>query len=192
LRLEELMAELSEVIENNPKGSPEVSIASSLIPWDRDDERALYFGYRASGLSVRETLHMIQRSKPWLSLQRHDLEFVDLEHRIPEFRRELSKEYVEIEFFRNFRLILEKDHQIIQKSLKKGEVLTRQEHEYLIKLRSQYSPTQIQILEAIVEGGKGGFNFAAFVAEHPDIIQMSRTDTVTVAKGRKLEEASDD
>ena len=179
------MAELPEVIENNPKGSPEVSIASSLIPYDRDDERALYFGYRASGLSVRETLHMIQRSKPWLSLQRHDPVFVDLGHRIPEFRRELSKEYVEIEFFRNFRLILEKDHQIIQKSLnlKRDETLSRQDQEYLIKLRSQYSPTQIQILEAIVQGGQGGFNFAQFVAEHPDIIQMSRTDTVTLARG---------
>ena len=175
-----------EVVENNPKGSPEVSIASSIIPWDRDDERALYFGYRASGLSVRETLHMIQRSKPWLSLQRHDPVFVDLEKRIPEFRRELSKEYVEIEFFRNFRLILEKDHQIIQKSLnlKKGETLSRQDQEYLIKLRSQYSPTQIQILEAIVQGGEGGFNFAQFVSEHPDIVQMSRTDTVTLAKGK--------
>jgi len=179
------MAEIPEVVENNPKGSPEVSVASSIVPYDRDDERALYFGYRASGLSVRETLHMIQRSKPWLSLQRHDPVFVDLEHRIPEFRRELSKEYVEIEFFRNFRLILEKDHQIIQRSLnlKKDETLSRQDQEYLIKLRSQYSPTQIQILEAIVEGGKGGFNFAQFVAEHPDIIQMSRTDTVTLARG---------
>jgi len=175
-----------EIVENNPKGSPEVSIASSVVPYDRDDERALYFGYRASGLSVRETLHMIQRSKTWLSLQRRDPEFVDLENRIPEFRRELSKEYVEIEFFRNFRLILEKDHQIIQKSLnlKSGESLSRQDQEYLIKLRSQYSPTQIQILEAIVEGGKGGFNFAQFVAEHPDIIQMSRTDTVTLARGK--------
>jgi len=175
-----------EVVENNPKGSPEVSIASTIVPWDRDDERALYFGYRASGLSVRETLHMIQRSKPWLSLQRRNPSFVDLEHRIPEFRRELSKEYVEIEFFRNFRLVLEKDHQIIQKSLnlKKGDTLSRQEHEYLIKLRSQYSPTQIQILEAIVQGGQGGFNFAQFVAEHPDIIQMSRTDTVTLARGK--------
>jgi len=180
------MTYMPEVVENNPKGSPEVSIASSLIPWDRDDERALYFGYRASGLSVRETLHMIQRSKPWLSLQRHDPVFVDLEKRIPEFRRELSKEYVEIEFFRNFRLILEKDHQIIQRSLnlKKGDTLSRQDQEYLIKLRSQYSPTQIQILEALVQGGQGGFNFAQFVAEHPDIIQMSRTDTVTLARGK--------
>ena len=167
--------------DKHPLGSPEASIASTLIPWDRDDERALYFGYRASGMSVREALHLIQRSKPWLSLQRHDPKFVDLESRIPEFRRELSKEYIEIEFFRNFRLVLEKDHQVLQKSLDKNEGLSKFEHEYLLKLRTQYSPAQIQVLEALVSGGQSGFNFAEFVATHPDIIQMSRTDTITVA-----------
>ncbi len=174
----------------NPKGSVETSIASSLVPYDRDDERALYFGYRSSGLSVREALQMIERSKQWLSLQRHDPKFVELEGRIPEFRQELSKEYLELEFFRNFRLVLEKDHQVLQKSLRKGYegILTRQEQEYLIKLRTQYSPAQIQILEAIVSGGKGGFNFAQFVAEHPDIVQLSRTDTITMARGGRADD----
>jgi len=170
-------------LANNPKGTKETSIASTIIPWDRDDERALYFGYRASGLSVRETLNMIHRSKAWLSLQRHDEEFVDLEHRIPEFRRELSKEYVELEFFRNFRLVLEKDHRVIKKSLG-GEVLSKNEQEYLIKMRSQYSPAQIQIIESVVKGGENGFNFAKFVASNPEIIQMSRTDTITLAGGK--------
>jgi hypothetical protein len=172
----------------NPHGSPEVSIASSIIPWPRDDERALYLGYMASGLSVRESLHMIERSKPWLSAQRHDPKFVELEMKIPEFRDELRKEYIGIEFFRNFRLVLEKDYQVLQKSLKKDDPLTRFEHEYLLKLRTQYSPAQIQILEAVVSGNQNGFNFATFVAEHPDIIQMSRTDTITMAKSKDAEE----
>lgn len=172
----------------NPRGSVEASIASTLIPWSRDDERALYFGYRSSGLSVRETLHIIERSKPWLSLQRHDPKFVELEGRIPEFRKELSKEYIELEFFRNFRLVLEKDHQILLKSLQTDSPLSRFEHEYLLKLRTQYSPAQIQILEAVVSGEKGGFNFAEFVANNPDIIQLSRTDTITVAKGHREED----
>ena len=172
------------LVENNPKGSPEVSIASAIIPWDRDDERALYFGYRSSGLSVRETLHMIERSKPWLSLQRKDVRFVDLEGRIPEFRRVLSKEYVELETIRNYRMVLEKDKRILQKSLIKGEVLSHQEQEYLIKLRTMYTPAQMQILEAFVKGGEGGFNFAKFLSEHPDIVQMSRTDTVTLARNK--------
>lgn|SRR3972149_4881794 len=175
-----------EIVSNNPKGSVETSIASAIVPWDRDDERALYFGYRSSGLSVRETLHMIKRSKTWLSLQRRDPKFVDLESRIPEFRDELSKEYLKLETFRNYRLVLEKDRRILEKSLRHGDegFLTRQEQEYLIKLRTMYTPAQIQILEALVSGGKDGFNFAQFVAENPEIVQMSRTDTITMARQR--------
>lgn len=176
-------------VENNPKGSPEVSVASAVVPWDRDDERALYFGYRSSGLSVRETLNIIERSKAWLSGQRHDPVFVDLEGRIPEFRKTLSKEYVELDFYRNFRLILHKDHQIIKRSLgmekdENGEVvqLTNKDQEYLIKLRSQYSPAQIQILEQVVSGKEDGFNWAKFVMQHPDIVQLQRTDTITMAR----------
>jgi len=128
---------------------------------------------------------MIGKSKQWLSNCRHLYEgheqFSELEERIPEFRRELSKEYVEIEFFRNFRLALEKDYRILQKSLN-SEFLTKQDHDYLIKLRSQYTPQQLSILEAIVNSSEDGFNFARWVSENPEIIQMSRTDTVTVAK----------
>ena len=183
--------EVTVVPENNPKGSPETSIASSVVPYDRDDERALFFGYRCSGLSIRETLHVIERSKAWLSEQRHDPVFVDLEGRIPEFRKTLSKEYIEIEFHRNFRLCLLKDHQIIKRSLgmekdENNEVvpLTNKDQEYLLKLRSQYSPAQIQVLEQVVSGKEDGFNWAKFVSQHPDIITLSRTDSVTMIRDK--------
>jgi len=178
----------TSIIPPDPQSTPETSIASSIIPWPRDDARALYFGYRASGLSVREALNAIKRSKPWLSIQRRDVAFTTIEKRLPEIRRELSKEYLEIEFFRNFRLILEKDHQVIKKSLNKADELTRHEHEYLIKMRSQYTPAQIQILEQLVEKGQDGLNFAQWIASNPDIVQMSRTDTVTVMRGQDDEE----
>lgn len=189
-------------VELSDKGTPETSIASSIIPYSRDTEEARWLGYRACGFSIREALQMVDRSKTWLSLQRRNPIWVDLETRIPEFRRELSKEYTEIEFFRNFRLVLEKDHRVLQATLfpKKMSVtlsdgttqevdtpMSKQDHEYLIKLRSQYTPQQLQILEAIVSGGGDGFNFAKWVSENQEIVQMSRTDTVTMA--RKSEDA---
>jgi len=179
----------STELENHPNGSPETSIVSAVIPYSRDDSRALYLGYRSSGLSIREALNMIHRSKQWLSLQRLDEGFRDLENRIPEFRKELAKEYIEIEFFRNFRLMLEKDHQVLRKAIRPdrdedGNILpmSKQDHEYLIKMRSQYSPTQLQILEALAEKSDDGLNFAKFLASNPDIVQLQRTDTVTMAK----------
>ena len=176
---------LGEVMPES-KDTPETSIASSIIPFSRDDDRARWLGYRACGMSVREALKLVGKSKATLSYWRHnevDGEiFSDLEIRIPEFRKELSKEYVEIEFFRNFRLALEKDYRILMKSLEKDKVLDKQEQEYLIKLRSQYTPQQLQILEAIVSDGGGGWNFAKWVSQNPDIVQLSRTDTVTVRR----------
>ena len=178
----------SEVTPSD-KAPKEVAIAGSVIPYSRDDDRARFLGYRACGMSLREALQLVGKSKATLSAWRHDPLFVDLETRIQEFRKELSKEYVEIEFFRNFRLALEKDYRILKASLnpKKDDAgnavpMSRQDHEYLIKLRSQYNPQQLQILEAIVSGSGDGFNFARWVSENPEIIQMSRTDTVTVAR----------
>jgi len=178
----------SDVSKPDPRKPEQISIVSTIVPYDKDDARSLYFGYRSSGYSVREALRTIDRGKSWLSTCRLDPEFVKLEVRIPEFRRELSKEYVELEFFRNFRMVMEKDYQVLRKSLSKdpADILTKQESEYLLKLRTQYNPAQIQILEAIVKGEKGGFNFAQFVAEHPDIVQLSRTDTITMSKTNRI------
>jgi hypothetical protein len=147
----------------------------------------MYFGARANGLSVREALHYIKRSKAWLSGCRHDPVFVELEVKIPDFRRDLAKEYVELNTYRNYFMVLEKDKQVLEKSinLKEGEYLSRQESEYLIKLRTMYTPAQLQILEGLVKGSEGGWNFSEFIMKHPDIVQMTRTDTVTMAKEHK-------
>ncbi|KKK81627.1 hypothetical protein LCGC14_2811530 [marine sediment metagenome] len=174
---------VTEPVETPP---PEVSVASAIIPYARDTTDAMYLGYRACGFSTREATKMIKRSATWLSLRRRDPVFKDLEHRIPEFRKELSKEYVELEFFRNFRLVLEKDYKVLMRSLEKVDKehpeMSKQEQEYLIKLRSQYTPQQMQILEGVVSSIGDGFNFARWVAEHQEVVQVSRTDTVTVIK----------
>ena len=161
-----------------------VSIASSIIPYPRDDERAKYLSYRSCGFSVREALHLTNRSQAVLSVWRHDDIFNDLEQRVPEFRRELGKEYIEIEFYRNFRLALEKDYRVLSKSLS-DVPMTSMEHEYLLKCSSQYTPQQLQAIESVLESIDSGFNFAEFVSANPDIIELSRTDTVRIQKGSK-------
>ncbi len=173
------------VSEKTPK---EVAIASSLIPYPRDDERARYLGYMACGLSVREALQMVGRSKQALSYWRLDQTFVDIENRLPEIRRELSKEYVSIEFFRNFRLVLEKDYRVLRRSLgmekdNEGEAvsLTNQDQSYLLKMRSNYNPQQLSILEAIIsDNGEGGFDFSRFIADNPDLVHYQETKSITV------------
>jgi len=172
--------------------SEEVSIASSVIPYAWDDSKSLYLGYRACGFSVREALNALQLSHSLLTKWRKDGEFKSLELRVPEFRQTLAKQYINIETMRNYRLIMQRDLNIISKALKadagQDEPLTRQEQQYLIAMRKQYTPTQIDILESLITGKdkhKSGFNFAEAVNDfmqgsRGQGVSFTRTDTVRV------------
>ena len=163
---------------DNPK---EVSIATTLIPWRKDDYRARYMGYLACGFNPEESLYMLGLTIGWLEEQRLDDSFNAIELKVPEIRKELSKEYIELDFFRNFRLVLEKDYRVLDKAIHQ-DVISKQDHEYLLKLRSAYTPQQLQILEQVMKGaGDGSWNFAKFVSDNQDkIIEFSRTDRVKV------------
>ncbi len=178
-----------------PPGEPkEVSAAISLIPYRHDDLRAKYLGWVSSGFSDEEALYVLGLNRGWLELMRQDSKFTELEENIPELRKELSKEYTEMDFYRNFRMVLEKDHRILRKSLEMemvededtGEmvpdVMTKYDQEYLLKLRGAYTPQQLQLLETVVSGKGGDFNFAEWVKANQDVIAVSRTDTISLAK----------
>lgn len=182
------------VPEPNVTGREELQHSAALLPWPHDDEKSRYFGYLVRGFSVYEALNLINRTKPCLSVWRRDKTFTDIEARIPELRRELAHEFAELEFLRNMTLVLEKDRQVLRRSLgmeKDGSgepvMMTASDHSYLLRIRQQYSPQQLQILEQLTRsesGGKGGFNFAEWVATHQsEVTEFSRTDTVRVKSG---------
>jgi len=100
----------------------------------------------------------------------------------------LAKDYVELEWLRNFRFVLEKDKRIITKSLGYGEIdpethkpyeMTREDQEYLLKMRGQYTVDQMKALEAIV-GQNTGFNFTELVAQ--GVLSASASSTVIGAR----------
>jgi len=159
---------------------PEEKIAQSIIPYNRDDDRARYLGLRASGFAIREALSLVGKSQSTLSFWRHDPVFADLESKLPELRKTLGIEYAGLEFLRNYRLILEKDYRVIRKSMKEEELST-QEQQYLLRLRAHYTPQQLQIIEALIAGDatSDGFNFADFV------IRMARTQERVEIETRK-------
>jgi hypothetical protein len=168
----------------------EVSIATTLIPWRKDDYRARYMGYLACGFNPDEALYMLGLKLSWLEEQRQDEVFNSIEVRVPEIRKELSKEYIELDFFRNFRLVLEKDYRILKMSLDEDKVMGKGDHEYLLKLRSAYTPQQLAILGQVMRGvGASDFNFAKFVSDNADkirearAIEVSRTDSVRIISG---------
>jgi len=180
-----------------PKAEPkEVSAATTLIPYSRSDDRAKYLGYLCCGFSDEEALYVLGLNRTWLADARLDSKFTDLEERIPELRKDLSREYTELDFYRNFRMILEKDHRVLRKALgmelewdaEAEEMvpaeMTSFDQQYLLRLRSAYSPQQLQLLEVISASSDGGFNFAKWVQVNQDVIQISRTDTISLRRGQ--------
>ena len=187
-----------------PQDEPkEVSAATALIPYRRSDDRAKFLGWVCCGFSDEEALYVLGLTRSWLADARQDSKFTDLEERIPEFRKELSREYTEMDFYRNFRMVLEKDHRILRKSLEMelvedeetGQLVPAEmspyDQQYLLRLRSAYTPQQLQLLEAVVAAGDGGFNFAEWVSKNQQIVQISRTDTISLARGNSGEKTND-
>jgi hypothetical protein len=118
----------------------------------------------------------------WLEEQRSDSQFSTFELQVPEIRKELSKEYIELDFFRNFRMVLEKDYRVLRDALGiDGDgLMTSQDHQYLLKMRSAYTPQQLQILEQVMRGvGEDGWNFATWVKNNQGkILEFSQTNKV--------------
>lgn len=156
------VARRSEIIKNPTE---QESIAQAFVPYPREDNKARFLGLRCSGFTFREAVKYLGLAESTVSMWRRDSLFVDLEKRIPEFRKELSREYIGLEFTRNFRLLLRKDYRIIKKSLEAPDAMTYAENQYLLKARQMYTPQQWQIIEAVVGASAAGFDFTKIVLE---------------------------
>lgn len=176
--------------------TPEEHIAQSIIPYQRDDPRARYLGLRASGFTIREALRLVGKAHSTLSFWRQNDDFVDLEQRLPEFKKELALEYANLEFLRNYRLVLEKDYRILKSSLNpdkdtegKPIPMPTQDQAYLLKMRTHYTPQQLQIIETLIraETAGTGFDFTQFILTASKIEQRV---SLEVKRGNLNEELS--
>lgn len=175
--------------KSDPK---EVTAASLLIPYSRSDNRCKYLSWCCCGFSDEEALYVLGLPYTWLEHQRKDEKFQELESRLPELRQQLCQEYSEIDFYRNFRMVLEKDYRVLRRSLEmdidadtgEPKELSGFDQMYLLKLRTAYTPQQLQLLKALSSGGTDGFNFAKWVSLNQEVIQVSRTDTLTLKRGK--------
>ena len=155
-------------------------VIQSLLPFGEDNNKGRYIGYRASGFTFREACQLTGiHYKSIYRWRETDEKFKEWEDQLPELRKTLGIEYSHLEFIRNYRLILQKDYEIISKSLKAPEELDNKEHQYLLKLRSHYTPQQLQVLQSLI--GAGGqdkpFDFNNF------IVTLRRSEEVKIQGG---------
>jgi len=130
----------------------ELARADAFLPrfdWD-DDKKRKYLSFRLCGFSRQESQdHAGIARKTIYNWINTDESFKDIEHRnLVEIRSAFSKEVLTLEFTRNFRMALEKDARVLQRALESDfKPLTRDESEYLAKIRSLYTPKALQELE---------------------------------------------
>jgi hypothetical protein len=182
IRPEDARIEQAEQQRIAQAGTPEMSIAQTVIPYNHDDTRAKYLGLRASGFTTREAIKYLAIAKSTVSMWRvNDPKFAAIEDDLPKYRKQLANEYVHLEFIRNYRLVLEKDYRVLQESLYphtirvKGSTgidrdlptaMSDQDFAYLLKARSHYTPQQLEIIERLMSGKENSgnnFNFEEFV-----------------------------
>ncbi len=136
------------VMANDPE-----QISASIIPLYSDDtKKAKYLSYRVANFSVMESCKLADCHIKSVRRWREDdanfnaIDIAGLSH----IRKKYGAEYLNMEFTRNFKLLMQKDFDIIYKTVT-GKQLTDQEFAYLLKIRAFYTPQQLAIINGIVK-----------------------------------------
>jgi len=133
----------------------EVLIAESLLPYMMGDgKKTLYLSYRVCGFAPREAYKLANvTQRTVMRWRKVDPEFKALDtHKLPAVRKQLGADFTQMEFLRNFRLLLKKDFDVIMKLIQ-GKVLSKLDQKYLGQMRKLYSPQQLEVLQRVLSGG---------------------------------------
>jgi hypothetical protein len=185
--------------QSNKELTETEKLVISMLPFKTDNSKARYIGYRASGFTPREARQLVGVSprsvRRW---RQEDPDFVKAENNLVDLRKSLGVEYAHLEFLRNYRLILQKDFDVITKSLNPGKAgsMSKEDNQYLLKARGHYTPQQLEILQQLIGAAeKGGdvFNFTQFVTQWQNRVKDNevRVDEVNSVTEAEFHEVGD-
>lgn len=130
------------------------NIAKSLVPYYTEGgKKANYLSYLVAGFSIMESCKLGKvHLKTVFRWRESDPNFATIEEQCTtEIRKRLADELIDIEFTRNFRLVLAKDFQILFKDAQ-GILLTEKEQQYLLVIRKFYTPQQFVMIKRLISG----------------------------------------
>ena len=148
-------------------------IAQSLVPfyvksYHESNKKAKYLSYLVAHFSTLEACKLAGvHHTTVMRWRENDPQFLALEKKCATERAlRMSQEMLDIEFTRNFKLILERDFTILLKDAE-GQVLSEKEHQYLMLIRKFYTPQQLAIIKQLASGVEGDkpFDFTKTVLE---------------------------
>lgn len=137
------------------------NIAKSLVPYYTEGgKKASYLSYLVAGFSVMESTRLAKVHLKTIFRWRKEFpEFALIEEQCTtEVRKRLADELIDIEFTRNFRLILAKDFTILFKDAQ-GIMLSEREQQYLFLIRKFYTPQQFAMIKQLISGDGSGEAF---------------------------------
>ena len=132
------------------------AMAESFLPRCDDGKKATYMAYKVANFSTREACDLTPVSERMVRKWRaDDPQFTYFDGAgLTELRKQFANQYLDMQFSRNFHLILQKDFRLLYKSLTLGDdKLTDREHVYLVKVRSHYTPQALAMIKQILGGG---------------------------------------
>lgn len=110
--------------------------------------KASYLAYRAMGLDSREALEIVGLDDLDLAFWREsDSRFLEFEYdKLIDLQEVIGPELIRLGFMRNMAMFVSKDAQILKKS---GDLLSlnKREFDYLMKIRSHYTPNDLVAIE---------------------------------------------
>ncbi len=144
---------MNEPITNYLAPNTTLSQAEATVPrfdWQDEHKRA-YLSYRLCGFSRAESTKAagitVRTVRNWL---RDDQSFYEIEHRdLLELRKEFAKEIVGLDFSRNIKIAMDLDYRILLEANDDTlrPLMTKEDRDYLVKIRPLYTPQQMKILE---------------------------------------------
>jgi len=188
------MEKLADTLPKSETLEATISLMPFLGGTEQDERKAKYLAYRYVGFSFKESVELTGITEitvlRWRSPDRrvggrekgtqYDAEFAALEANVTtENRSKIRREVLQNLFTRNMVLILEYDYEIIRrvKGLEVTQVTdesghkeamvvlpSKQDLNYLNRMRSNYGPQQLQAMERLAEvGPEAGFNITQLI-----------------------------
>jgi len=149
--------------------SETLDIARSYLPIldGEDSKKSQYLSYRITNFSRAMATELTGIHRKTVARWREEdpaFAWIDGEG-LSEARKTLANEVIDMQFTRNFHLVLQKDFRILYKdhmnSLGTGLPLTEEEQAYMLKIRQHYTPQSLAMVKQILAGGtvEEPFNF---------------------------------
>jgi len=136
--------------------SEALDLARSALPAfeEEDTKKSLYLSYRLSNFSRLQSVELAGIHRKTLARWTEaDQNFAYIDGQgITEMRKQLANEFLDMQFTRNFHLVLQKDFKLLYKDAI-GQDLSPNDVEYLHKIRNHYTPQSLAMMKQLLGGG---------------------------------------